>query len=123
MAEPPDNKPEKSVGSARYIAAIEAIYDAAAEPSAWPAALAAISHVFDAAGAVLLHNRDDGSMTAIVSPGLEAVVAEYDRGWWRHDIRVQRGFERSLLNEVAVFTDRHIGTQEELRAHPFYARF
>jgi DNA-binding CsgD family transcriptional regulator/PAS domain-containing protein len=124
MTSLPDNKSEKTGGGdRRYVTAIEAIYEAAAEPERWPAALSAIAQVFDAAGAVLLHNRDDGSLTAIVSPGLEAVVADYDRGWWRHDIRVQRGFERSLLNEVAVFTDRHVVSPEEHKAHPFYAEF
>jgi DNA-binding CsgD family transcriptional regulator len=123
MTAPPDDKTEKSAGSGRYVSAVEAIYDAAAEPARWPAALAAIARVFEAAGAVIVHNKADGSMTAIVSPGFEAAAADYDREWWRYDIRVQRGLERALLNEVGVYTDRHIATPEELETHPFYTKF
>jgi len=107
----------------RVLTAIETIYDAAAQPDLWPQALAAIAYVFDAKGTVLLYNRDDGSMTAIVSPGLEAALADYAQKWWRHDIRVQRGIERALLSEVGVYTDRDIATPEELKTHPFYTEF
>ncbi len=123
MTTPPEDKTDRSDDGARYVAAIEAIYDAAAEPERWPEALAAIARVFDAVGTVILHNREDGSMTAIASPGLEAAVADYDRGWWRHDIRVQRGFERSLLTQAGVYSDRHIASPEELKTHPFYTVF
>ena len=107
----------------RVLFAIETIYDAAAQPDLWPQALAAIACVFDAKGTVLLYNRDDGSMTAIVSPGLEAALADYDQKWWQHDIRVQRGIEKALLSEVGVYTDRDIATPEELKTHPFYTEF
>ena len=107
----------------RVLSAIETIYDAAARPDLWPRALAAIACVFDAKGTVLLYNRVDGSMTAIVSPGLEAAVAEYDQKWWQHDIRVQRGMERALLSEAGIYTDRDIATAEELKTHPFYTNF
>jgi hypothetical protein len=56
--------------------AIEAIYEAAVEPDLWPQALSAIARMFDARGTVLLYDREDGSRTAIVSPRLEAAVAE-----------------------------------------------
>jgi DNA-binding CsgD family transcriptional regulator/PAS domain-containing protein len=107
----------------KVLSAIETIYDAAARPDLWPQALAAIASVFDAKGTVLLYNRDDGSMTAIVSPGLEAALADYAQKWWRHDIRVQRGIEKALLSEVGVYTDRDIATPEELKTHPFYTEF
>lgn len=103
--------------------AIEAIYDAAARPEAWPLALAAIARVFGAKGAVLIFHRDDGRATAIVSPGLEAAAADYDRYWGQHDLAVQRGVERSLMSEVGVYTDRDVMTPEEISTHPYYTDF
>lgn len=103
--------------------AIEAIYEAAPEPERWPGALSAIANVFDARGTVLLFNRDEGSTASIVSPGLEAAGADYNSGWWREDIRLQRGFERSLLSNVTYFTERHIGPPAVIETHPFYTRF
>ena len=107
----------------RVTSAIESIYDAAAQPDLWPQALGAIACVFEAKGTVLLYNRDDGSMEAIVSPGLEAAVADYDQKWWQYDIRVQRGMERALLSEVGAYTDCDIASPEELKTHPFYTDF
>ncbi len=49
---------------ARVHAAIDAIYEAAAQLEKWPLALAAIACVFGAKGTVLIYNRDDGSRTS-----------------------------------------------------------
>jgi hypothetical protein len=54
------------------LAAIQAIYLAAANPSAWPAALTAIAPVFGGVGCVLLFQREDQSTGTVVSPTLEA---------------------------------------------------
>jgi GAF domain-containing protein len=110
-------------GTSRVNAAVEAIYDAAADPKTWPIALAAIAHVFGAKGTVLIFHRDDGRATAIVSPGLESAAADYDRYWGQHDLAVQRGHEHSLLSEVGVYTDRDVMTAEEIRTHPYYTDF
>jgi hypothetical protein len=62
-------------------------------------------------------------MTAIVSPGLEAALADYDQKWWRHDTRVKGGIERVLVSEIGVYTDRDIASSDELKTHPFFTEF
>ena len=104
-------------------AAIEAIYEAAARPERWPQALAAVALVFAAKGAVLIYNRDNGSATAIVSPGLEAALADYNRYWGQHDLAVQRGHERALLSDVGIYTDRDVVSTDEIATHPYYTDF
>jgi hypothetical protein len=54
----------------RLLRAVEAIYDAAPEPSRWPQALGAIADYFDDVGAILIWHRTDGSFGTIVSEGL-----------------------------------------------------
>jgi DNA-binding CsgD family transcriptional regulator len=111
-------------GGDGFAAAIEAIYCTAAEPSRWPEALQALAEVFGDLGAVLLHQRDDGSFGTIISTGLSpAAQAEYEREWWRQDIRSFRALERGFLVATDAITDRHVVTAEEVKSHPIYTDF
>jgi DNA-binding CsgD family transcriptional regulator len=106
------------------LAAVEAIYGSAAQPSSWPSALQAITDVFDDVGTVLLWSRDDGGYGTIVSPKLAAAQAEFQEKWWRHDIRSARGLEHAYLTtRLEACTDRHIVTPEEIETHPIYTQF
>lgn len=105
------------------IAAIEAIYEAAAAPALWPAALERIAACFNAEGTVLMRQRADGSFTTIVSPGLTEAARDYESTWWRHDIRAVRGIEQGYLVPHGVYTDRHVATPAEIETHPFYTEF
>ncbi len=60
--------------TAPYVAAIEAIYGAASEPSQWPSALQAIGCCFHDSGAVLLLSRGPEDFEVIVSSGLETAT-------------------------------------------------
>jgi DNA-binding CsgD family transcriptional regulator/PAS domain-containing protein len=103
--------------------AIEAIYDAAPNPSLWPRALQAIADCFKDVGALLIWQRDDGSAGTIVSPKLVAAQKAFEAGWWRHDIRTLRGWEAEYIEGADAITDRDLVTQEEIDAHPIYTQF
>lgn len=105
------------------VRAVEAIYAAAAEPSLWPAALWSIARCFQDVGAAISYQRDDGSLGAIVSPGMEPGQREYDEHWWRRDIRFQRSRELGFVAAGDTVSDRHVVTEAEIATHPFYAEF
>ena len=107
----------------RLIAAIEAIYAAAADPSCWPVALEAVTKCFDDVGAILIYGRDDGSFGVIESPSIREVSAEYARHWSDRDIRAIRARERGYFFKRDVITDRDLLTPEEMEADPFYSDF
>jgi DNA-binding CsgD family transcriptional regulator/PAS domain-containing protein len=105
-----------------FVAAVEAIYESAAQPSNWAGALEKIAEAFGDVGANLIWQRDDGSFGAFVSPSLLPVVEEWSR--WQHaDIRALRAVEQSLFTRRDVLTDRHLVTAEEIEEHPFYTQF
>jgi len=105
-----------------FAAAVEAIYVAATLLEAWPAALQAIADATGDVGANFAYRRDDGSVGAVVSPGLEAAGRDYPA--WQHlDIRFARFAERGYLLRSDAFTDRHIVSGEETETHPFYVGF
>jgi DNA-binding CsgD family transcriptional regulator len=106
-----------------FVKAVEAIYGAAAEPSRWPGALWAIARCFGDVGAAISYQRDDGSLGAIVSPGMEPGQREYDEYWWQQDIRFKRGHEMGFVAAGDTITDRHVVTETEIETHPFYAQF
>jgi len=105
------------------VAAVAAIYDAAAAPDRWPVALQAIADYFDDIGAVIYYRRDDGSFGTIVSPELCAAQADYEAGWWQHDIRASRSVEYGYRVHGGAITDRHLITEQEIETHPFYREF
>lgn len=109
---------------AGFVAAVEAIYDAAPAPERWPMALQAIADAFGDVGAHLIYQREDGAYGTICSPGLEAAQRDYDAGeWWRHDVRFSRALECGAISRFDTVSDRDIATPEEMKSLPFYAQF
>lgn len=108
---------------AAVVKAIETIYGAAAEPSRWPGALWTIAQCFGDIGAVISYQRDDGSLGAIVSPGMEPGQRDYVERWWRNDIRFARSHELGFITAGDAITDRHVVSDEEIATHPFYSEF
>ena len=107
-----------------FVAAVEAIYDAAPAPERWPAALQAIADTFGDVGAHLIYQREDGAYGTICSPGLEAAQRDYEAGeWWRHDVRFARSLECGAISRSDTVSDRDIATPEEMKSLPFYAQF
>lgn len=106
-----------------YVAAVEAIYEAAPNPTRWPHALQAIADCFGDVGANLIWRRDDGEFGIICSPNLEFAGVEYQQKWARHDIRAARGAEQLYWVREDAVTDRHLVTREEVETHPFYTEF
>lgn len=109
---------------AAFLNAVELIYDAAADPGIWPAALHAIAARFKAAGAILIWQRDDGKFGTVASEGIAEAQRDYvESGWLGRDIRAIRGLERGYFFNGEPFGDSHIGSPEELASDPFYAEF
>lgn len=107
-----------------FISAIEAIYDAAPDPSHWPNVLQKISDVFEDVGTLLIWQRDDGGFGTVVSPNLNSAQEDYvANGWFRRDSRAMKAVERLYWESGDVFTERHFTTDEEIAADPFYTEF
>jgi DNA-binding CsgD family transcriptional regulator len=108
----------------RLLGAVEAIYDAAPEPSRWPQALGAIADYFDDVGAILIWHRTDGSFGTIVSERLVAAQRDYEEnGWAARDIKAIRARELGYFFNGEPFADRHIGFDEEMKNHPCSVQF
>lgn len=106
------------------LTAVEAIYDAAPDPSRWPVALQAIADVFGDVGAILIWRRDDGRFGTVVSESLAEAQADYDAsGWSTRELRGLRTAERGFFFSGEAFTDRHVCTEHEISTDPVYTQF
>ena len=103
--------------------AVGLIYDAASDPALWPRALQAIADVFGDVAALLIWRREDEGFGTIVSPSLRAGQEEFEKYWWRHDIRTIRGAEKLYAAEKDVLCDFDVDTQQEIDSHPIYTQF
>jgi DNA-binding CsgD family transcriptional regulator/PAS domain-containing protein len=107
-----------------FVNAVEAIYDAAPDPSRWPQALQAMADCINGMGANLFWRRDDGSFGLLGSTGMDPrSITEYHERWWREDVRGIRAIERAYVTAGNVTTDRHLVSDEELNTHPFFTEF
>jgi DNA-binding CsgD family transcriptional regulator/PAS domain-containing protein len=110
--------------SDQFVAAVEAIYDAAPDPSRWPHALDLIGECFGDQDVNLFWQRDDGSRGLIPSTGYNREVAVgYNSTWWKHDIRAIRALERGYFGSANAQTDRDLVTEAEMETHPFFTQF
>ncbi|WP_407178011.1 helix-turn-helix transcriptional regulator [Bradyrhizobium sp. STM 3562] len=108
----------------RLLKAIEAIYDAAPDPSRWPEALGAIADCFGDVGALLGWLRDDGSVGTIVSANLVEAQRDYEEnGWTRRDIGAIRATERGYFFNGEPYTNRHVVSKDEIHSDPFFVQF
>lgn len=106
------------------LAAVEAIYDAAPDPSRWPLALQAIADVFGDVGAILIWRRDDGKFGTVVSESLFQAQKDYDSsGWSTRELRALRTAERGFFFSGEAFTDRHVCSEHEILTDPVYTTF
>jgi DNA-binding CsgD family transcriptional regulator len=103
-----------------FVTAVEAIYDAAPDPSRWPLALQAIANVFGDVGTVFSYQRDDGGFGAIGSASLDGLLHEYATSWNGEDLRAMRGFERGVFLAKDAVTDSDVVSDQEMETHPFY---
>lgn len=112
------------LAESRLVKAVEAIYDAAPDPSLWPLALGAVAACFEDAGAALLWHRDDGSYGTMVSESLVEAQRDYEEGGWsRRDLAAARAMDRGYFFNGEPFTNRHIVSQEEMWSDPFFIQF
>jgi DNA-binding CsgD family transcriptional regulator/PAS domain-containing protein len=108
----------------RFVAAVEAIYDAAPDPSLWPQALSAITDHFGDVGTIMMWRRTDGRFGTIVSPSLAAAQKDYEenKGDLR-DLPAQRLMEHGYLLHSDTAVDYDVISQHEIETHPFYTEF
>lgn len=108
----------------RFSTAVEAIYDAALDPSQWPEALQAMADCFGDVGAILIWQRDDGGFGTIVSPSLIQAQRDYEENeWYRHDLPAQRLVGTSLWVRGDAVCDVDCVSEVEMRTYPFYTGF
>jgi DNA-binding CsgD family transcriptional regulator/PAS domain-containing protein len=107
----------------RLLTVVEAIYDAAPDPSKWPSALKAIADCFEDVGALLLWRRDDGSYGTMVSETLVEAQRDYETAWTHRDIAAIRATERGYFFNGEPFTNRHLVSEVELQSDPFFVQF
>jgi DNA-binding CsgD family transcriptional regulator/PAS domain-containing protein len=106
---------------AAFVAAVEAIYAAAPEPSRWPDALQAIADVFDDVGSVLVFGRDDGSFGAIGSPSMDTMLsAWFSSSMAGQDLRAIRGAEIGFFLGRDAVSDPDLVSAKEMETHPYY---
>lgn len=107
-----------------FVIAIEAVYEAALDPSRWPDALQAIADSLGDVGAILLWRRDDGAFGSIASPKVVEAQKDFEQeGWMAHDLRALRAAERGYFFSGEPFTDRHVCSDEKIRTNPSYTQF
>lgn len=109
--------------ASRLLHAIEAIYDAAPDPSQWPSALQVIADCFGDVGAVLLWQRDDGSYGSMVSETLVEAQRDYESNWSNRDLAAIRAVERGYFFNGEPFTNRHLLSKDEVESDPFFVQF
>jgi DNA-binding CsgD family transcriptional regulator len=103
---------------------LDAIYLAATDPERWPDALEATANFFGDVGGLLIYQRADRTFATVASPGLAAAQAAFEQGgWWRHDFRMSRAMERGYILSREAVTDRHLASDEEIEASPYYRDF
>ena len=103
-----------------FTKAVEAIYDAAPDPSRWPIALQAIADCFGDVGAFLVYQRDDGGFGAVGSASLARLQEDYVREFGTQDLRALRGLERGYYLAREGLVDHDVVSAEEMEHHPFY---
>ena len=110
--------------SSRLLQTVEAIYDAAPDPTQWPRALSEIAGCFGDVGAIIQWRRDDDSFGAIASDSLLEAQRDYvEQGWSRRDIKAVRSEQSGCLFSGEPFSDRHIGSEIEIQNSPFSTQF
>lgn len=100
---------------------VDLIYRAAIEPHLWPEALERFSHSVGCIGMAMIPITPNDTTGLIVSPSMREVEEDYMRGWWRHDTRVARIFDRRLAK--GVFCEPQLFEEEELTRDPFRQDF
>ncbi|MBR0757851.1 helix-turn-helix transcriptional regulator [Bradyrhizobium jicamae] len=108
----------------RLLAAVEAIYDTAPNPSLWPSALGKIADCFDDAGAILEWRKEDATFGVIVSESLAVAARDYEARWAQHNFKGERAIQAGLHFSGDPIADRHVGPIDDAYLnHPFQKEF
>ncbi|MGF9764891.1 hypothetical protein AAII07_58500 [Microvirga sp. 0TCS3.31] len=109
------------MGKPDLLTAIDAIYASALDPERWPEALEHISHLTGGLGAAIVPLTATDRVVTIGSSSLDEATQDYNKGWWRYDIRIER---RSRLGITeGLITDHDLLDEETVRTHPFLQEF
>jgi DNA-binding CsgD family transcriptional regulator/PAS domain-containing protein len=103
------------------LTAIDVIYASALVPERWPEALEHIGQLTGGLGAAIVPLTATDRMVTIGSSSLDEATQDYNKEWWRYDIRVER---RSALGITeGLITDPDLLDEETARTHPFFQEF
>jgi DNA-binding CsgD family transcriptional regulator/PAS domain-containing protein len=100
---------------------IDLLYRAAMEPELWPQALHQFAEAVGGMGTAMIPITPGDAAALVVSPALLEPKAEYDRGWWGHDTRVERIHSRKLSDGVCC--EAELFTEEEIARDPLRQEF
>lgn len=81
-----------------------------------------MAHYFDALGATLVWQQDNGTLGIIVSDALVEMQKAYEREGWT-SLVASRAAERGYFLNGEPFTDHHVCSEEEMSTHPYYRDF
>ncbi|WP_262273417.1 helix-turn-helix transcriptional regulator [Microvirga yunnanensis] len=109
------------MGKPDLLTAVDAIYASALDPERWPEALNHIGHLSGGLGVAIVPLTATDRMVTISSSSLEEANQDYNREWWRYDIRNKRRSERGITD--GLITDADLLDEETARAHPFCQEF
>lgn len=119
-----DPKAPMPAATRHLLDAVEALYDAAPNPSLWPIALGKVAACFDDVGAILEWRKDDGTFGAIVSESLAVAAREFEQRWADHNFKGERAIRAGLYFNGEPIADRHIGPIDDAYLnHPFHKDF
>ncbi|MBD2750291.1 hypothetical protein IC232_26880 [Microvirga sp. BT688] len=109
------------MGKPDLLTAIDAIYASALAPERWPEALEHIGHLTGGLGAAIVPLTATDRVVTIGSSSLDEATQDYNKEWWRYDIRIER---RSALGITeGLITDPDLLDEETARTHPFFQEF
>ncbi len=107
-----------------YADLVGAIYGAATHPERWTYVLDDLSNYFDAAGANIMYQRNDGSPGVLASRSLHEPLSLYmAENWYPQDVFAHRMSAHMLMSEECVVTSRELLQPGEAENLPIYTDF
>jgi DNA-binding CsgD family transcriptional regulator/PAS domain-containing protein len=109
------------MGKPDLLTAVDAIYASVLDPERWPEALSHIAHLSGGLGAAIVPLTLSDRVGTIGSSNLDEATQDYNKEWWRYDIRNERRSARGITD--GLITDSDLLDEDTSRTHPFFQEF
>ena len=86
------------MGKPDLLTAVDAIYASVLTPERWAEALDHIAYLSGGLGAAIVPLTVSGRMATIGSSNLDEATQDYNKDWWRYDIRNERRSARGITD-------------------------